>query len=117
MKWPADPGLLTETKLFSLPEQPHPGSAPGRSHSWNFFTLPEPAPSSWVHQLPFFPGDPSIVGTGNWGEPLLCKEGAEHNTGLKGSCPLPKMLSSANGPQAEGGREAAAPSKEAIPHC
>lgn len=92
MKWPADPGLLIETKVLSLPKQPHPGSAPGRPHSWNSCTLPEPAPLLLRGPQHCQPG------TGSWGEPLLCQEGAEHNAGLKGSRPLPKMLGSADGP-------------------
>lgn len=92
MKWPAHPRPLIETKLLSWPEQPHPGSAPGRSHSWNFFTLPEPAPSPWVHQLPFFSGVPSIAGQARRaGENLFPARSVQSTTlGSKAPVPFPK---------------------------
>lgn len=92
MKWPADPGLLIETKLLFLPEQPHPGSAPGRSHSWNSFTLPEPAPSPWAHQLPFFSGVPSVAGQAQRAQKNLFSVRRVQSTtlGLKAPVPFPK---------------------------
>jgi len=80
-----------------LPEQPHPGSAPGRPHSWNSCTLGEPAPSSWVHPLPLSSGDPGTrcrLGMRSWGARRGCRAsalsgGAEHSAGLTGSLPAP----------------------------
>lgn len=91
----AHPGLFIETEgSEALSEQPHPGRAPVRLHSWNSCTLSEPAPSPWLRRLPLFSGVPGTAGQAPRAEELpgapvalLCQEGAEHSMGLRGSCP------------------------------
>lgn len=64
--------------LAPLPEQPHPGSAPGRLHSWNSCTLGEPCSLSLGRPAPSL-----LQG------PQHCQPDARSWGALRGSCASP----------------------------